>query len=281
LPDHKFSDLKFGLRGRLVAVTGGGSGIGRATCELLAADGATVVVLDRNRAGVDAAVSALHEAGAAAHGFAADVAAEDEVEHVVQEIEGTLGAVHGLVVSAGVSTAAPAETLALDEWVRVFNTNAAGAFICCQRFGSRMLARRAGSIVVVGSVDGLGGQPGRTAYASSKFAVHGLVHSLALEWGARGVRINAVAPSFVDTPMLRANIPPTFLEVVVDRTPMARLAEADDIAAAIMMLLSEASRFVNGVILPVDGGLLAGPFTRRSGSDLSSARLLEGGVYRE
>jgi NAD(P)-dependent dehydrogenase (short-subunit alcohol dehydrogenase family) len=273
--------MDFGTRGRLIAITGGASGIGLSTARILADEGADVVLLDRDEEAIEKAVAELRSAAAAIHGFVLDVTSENEIEDRFAEIETKVGPVDGLVASAGISIAAPAERLTADEWERVFSVNARGVFLSCRTAGSAMLSRGSGSIVIVGSIDGLAGQPGRTAYSASKFAAHGLVQSLALEWGRRGVRVNGVAPSFVDTPMLRANMPPAFIDTVIDRTPMGRIAKPEDIGHVVVSLLSDAMAFVNGIVIPIDGGLLAGPFTRRSGADLSSRRLLEAGLYEE
>ncbi|MBP0590472.1 SDR family oxidoreductase [Paraburkholderia sp. LEh10] len=273
--------MNYGLKDKVVAVTGGASGIGRAACELLAGEGAIVAVIDRDPVRNAETVARLRQQGAVASGYHVDVSQETDVSGCVTSIEQEFGPVYGLIVAAGISVAALAEDLKTDDWERVFKVNALGAFLCCRAFGAAMLSRRAGAIVVIGSIDGIGAQPGRTAYASSKFAVHGLVKSLAAEWANRGVRVNCVAPGLVDTPLLRTGMPARFVDAVVDRTPMGRIARPEDIASVAAMLLSSATNFVNGVIIPVDGGLLASPFTRKNGADLSSNRLLEAGIYTE
>lgn len=188
----------------------------------------------------------------------------------------------GTIASAGISGAGKAEALPLDEWSNVLGVNATGMLITCQAVGTRMIARGKGAIVAIGSIDGISGHPGRAHYVASKFAVTGLVKNLALEWGRHGVRVNCIAPNLVDTPLLRRGMPPAFLqEVVVDRTPMGRIAWPEEIASAALMLLSDASSYITGVVLPVDGGLSAGFFTHRQGADLSSTRLLEVGIYTE
>jgi NAD(P)-dependent dehydrogenase (short-subunit alcohol dehydrogenase family) len=145
-----------------------------------------------------------------------------------------------------------------------------------------MLTRHIGSIVLIGSVNSLGGQPGRMHYTASKHAVLGMVKNLAIEWGRRGVRVNGIAPGPVDTPLIRRNVPPTFFaSVFEDRIPLGRLARGEEIASASLMLLSDAASFVNGAMLVVDGGMTAGPFTRRQGADFGSRRLLEAGLYEE
>ena len=151
-----------------------------------------------------------------------------------------------------------------------------------QAFVPGMIERRSGSIVLIGSLNSLGGQPSRIAYTASKHAVLGMVRNLAIDWGRFGVRVNGIAPGPVDTPLLRRNVPPAFfLRVFEDRIPLGRLARADEVASATLMLLSDACSFVNGAMLPVDGGMTAGPYTRRQGADMGSNRLLEAGLYTE
>jgi NAD(P)-dependent dehydrogenase (short-subunit alcohol dehydrogenase family) len=277
----EYEMLNFGLDGKVVIVTGGASGIGLATARSLVKDGAKVMILDMKEDGVAAALDELRIPGADIQGAALDIRDEAALQSALVETERSLGTPFGLVACAGTSTASPAEVQGVEEWERVLSVNATGTFRCCRIFGARMLQAGEGAIVVIGSVSGLGAQAGRVAYATSKFAVNGLVKSLALEWGQRNVRVNCIAPTLVDTPMLRANLPPSFVSSIVDRTPMARIAASDDIALTAMALLSDATAFVNGAILPVDGGLTAGYMTRNNGRDLSSNLLLEKGLYDE
>ncbi|MCG7400325.1 SDR family NAD(P)-dependent oxidoreductase [Caballeronia zhejiangensis] len=277
--------LNFGLAGRVVVVTGGASGIGLASVIALAADGARVAVLDANEAGVQKAVEQARAVSASPDGVTGaviDVRDKAVLDVAAARVEEQLGPVNALIASAGVAGAGKAEDLTLDEWDHVFAVNVGGAFATCQAFARAMLARRAGSIVLLGSVDALGGQPGRTHYTASKHAIAGMVKNLAIEWGSRGVRVNGVAPNLVDTPMVQRGVPPRFIrDVVEDRTPLGRMARPEEIASASLMLLSDAASYVNGVMLALDGGLLAGPFTRRQGNDLGSRKLLEAGVYSE
>ncbi len=273
--------LNFGLNGKVVAISGGASGIGFATAAALARDGAKVAILDLEHDQVNSAVTRLGVAADRAIGITVDVRSEHAMAEAAAQVERELGNPFGLVASAGVSTASPAHAQPIDEWERVLSVNLTGAFITCREFGGRMRQSGGGSIVVIGSILGLGAQPARVAYSSSKFAITGMVKTLAMEWGLSGIRVNCVAPTLVDTPLLRANLPDGFLDLAVDRTPMGRIADTEDIALTVMMFLSDATRFVNGAILPVDGGLSTGFFTHRSGTDLLSKKLLEAGVYEE
>ena len=190
-----------------------------------------------------------------------------------------LGPAWGLIASAGIASADKAEDMTLEDLNKVLAVNVGGVLSTCQAFVRGMIERGSGSIVLLGSVDSLGGHPGRTHYTAGKHAVLGMVKNFAIEWGRHGVRVNGVAPSPVDSPMVRRGLPPAFIKnVVEDRTPLGRLARAEEIASASLMLLSDAASFVTGTMLPVDGGMMAGPFTRRQGAHMGSKRLLEAGV---
>lgn len=274
MPDLDFTN-------RRIAITGGASGIGYATAERLVRAGAHVALLDLSEERVNASAESLRRFGTEVAAVPLDVSDEHAVEAAAERLSASHGPYCGLVTSAGISIAAKAEALTAAQWTRVMNVNALGTFLCCRAFGARMIDVGRGSIVALGSIDGLGAHAGRAAYVSSKFAVHGLVRSLALEWARHGVRVNAVAPTFVDTPLLRNSIPEAFMETILDRTPMGRIASAEDIAGNILYLLSDLSGYVTGAILPVDGGITLGHVTRRGGADLSSRTLLTAGVYDE
>lgn len=277
--------LNFGLAGRVVVVTGGASGIGVASVLALANDGAHVAVLDMKTEDVAAAVSKGRDAarhGAKVIGAVVDVRQAATLATAAARVAAELGPAWGLIASAGIAAAGKAEDISLDEWNNLFAINVGGVLSTCQAFAPVMIGRRSGSIVLLCSVDGLGGHAARTHYTASKHAVAGMVKNLAIEWGRHGIRVNAVAPSPVDSPMVRRGLPPRFVDdVVLDRTPLGRLARAEEIASASLMLLSDAASFVTGVIVPVDGGMTAGPFTHRQGADLGSKRLLEAGIYSD
>ena len=277
--------LNYGLTGRVVVVSGATSGIGLASALALARDGAHVAILGTNAERMATAVKQVREASAGkakAIGILADVRNPVALTEAASSVAKELGEVSGLIASAGIAGAAKAEDLTLEELNNILAVNVGGVLSTCQAFVRGMIQRRTGSIVLIGSVNSLGGQPGRTHYTASKHAVLGMVKNLAIEWGRHGVRVNGIAPGPVDTPLLRRNVPPTFFSrVFEDRIPLGRLARADEIASASLMLLSDAASFINGAMVPVDGGMTAGPFTRRGGADMGSRRLLEAGVYSE
>jgi NAD(P)-dependent dehydrogenase (short-subunit alcohol dehydrogenase family) len=169
-------------------------------------------------------------------------------------------AVDVLVNNAGISSIGPAETTSAEEWRRVIDINLTGPFLLCQAFGARMLERGAGAIVNVASIAGLHGVSDRAAYNASKHGLIGLTRTLAAEWGGRGVRVNAVCPGWVKTPMDVADQAAGGYDDadITDRVPMGRFAAPQDIAAAVTWLADpQQAAFVNGVALPVDGGWIA------------------------
>lgn len=271
----------FDFSGHVVMVTGGASGIGLATAEALAAAGASVGVADLQSHAARDVVEAISRSGGQAMALPLDVRDAAATEAAVADLAARFGPVGGLVTAAGLSRPAPAESMDEASWDLVVDTNLKGMFLSCQAVGRRMLAHGRGAIVNISSVNALGGFAGRSNYCSAKFGVTGLTDVLAIEWGRRGIRVNAVAPNGVDTPLVRNGIPPSFVtEVLENRTPLGRMAEPAEVASVVLFLLSDAASYVTGATLPVDGGLCAGFYTNRQGADLASAALLKAGVYQ-
>lgn len=272
----------FDFSGHVVMVTGGASGIGLATAEALAAAGACVGVADLQSHAARDVAEAISRSGGQAMALPLDVRDAAATEAAVAELEARFGPVRGLVTAAGLSRPAPAETMDEASWDLVVDTNLKGMFLSCQAVGRRMLAHGRGAIVNISSVNALGGFAGRSNYCSAKFGVTGLTDVLAIEWGRRGIRVNAVAPNGVDTPLVRNGIPPSFVtEVLENRTPLGRMAKPAEVASVVLFLLSDAASYVTGATLPVDGGLCAGFYTNRQGADLASAALLKAGIYQD
>jgi NAD(P)-dependent dehydrogenase (short-subunit alcohol dehydrogenase family) len=249
----KHSDV---LRDKRILITGAASGIGLASARIFAASGAQIVVADRD-------ATALADAwrdGAAASSHATDVTDEQACDDLISRAVEAMGAVDGVFHSAGVSdVVAPALELKVADWQRVVDINLRGTFLICRAAGRHMIARGAGSIVTLSSVNGIGGIPRRHAYGPAKAAVAQLTRTLACEWGSAGVRVNALAPTYVNTPMIERLAAEGKLDVarLARRTPMGRLAKPEEIAHAGAFLLSDWSAFITGIVLPVDGGWLA------------------------
>lgn len=274
--------ISYGMKDRVICITGGASGIGRATALAAAKDGAHLAILDQRQEDIGRVLEEIRAWGVKAVGHALDVRDAAATADAARQIESGLGPVYALFASAGISRTSPAEKIREEDFDAVMDVNLKGLVLSCRELGRAMIGRGEGAIVLVGSIDGLGGHPGRLAYVASKYAVTGVTKNLALEWGRHGVRVNAVMPGFVDTPLLRANMPEGYIaNVVMDRTPLGRMARAEEIASVAMMMLSDGASYMNGAIVPVDGGMTAGYLTRARGGDYASMALLNSGDYVE
>jgi meso-butanediol dehydrogenase / (S,S)-butanediol dehydrogenase / diacetyl reductase len=246
------------VKGRSVVVTGGASGMGAACARLLADAGATVVIVDRDGAG--AADVAAGIGATVVPGDVTDSAFCDEAVATVVERNGRLDA---LVNAAGTIVRADALDTTDDDWYRQFRVNVDGTFFMSRAAVRTMKARGAGVIVNFGSIWGGTGGQGHAAYCAAKGAVHNLTRAMALDHARDGIRINAVAPGEVDTPMLRAGgraTPATDEELaaMAERTiPMARLAQPDEIARVVVFLASDDASYMTGAVVPVDAGYTA------------------------
>jgi len=231
------------LDGKVAVVTGGAKGIGAATVRVLERAGARVVVFD------------IHEVD----GISVDVTEPSNVVDGFARVAEQWGTIDILVNNAGRVARKPATELSLDEWQAVIDVNLTGTFLCSRAAHPYMKTRGGGSIVNVASIMGLsGGLFPNASYQASKGGVVNLTRALALEWAADGIRVNAVAPTFVNTEMTQQVFSnPDILNIVMQHTPLGRLPEVDDVAAAILYLCSPAARCVTGVVLPVDSGFLA------------------------
>jgi NAD(P)-dependent dehydrogenase (short-subunit alcohol dehydrogenase family) len=249
---------KFKLTGKTAVVTGAARGIGYAAVEALAEAGAKVILTDMNSDLLRAAVEALSAKGYQVDGELLDVTDVEGVQRVHDAIVARHGAVDILVNNAGIAISNhPAETMANQVWNKVIDVNLNGVFWCCRAFGKSMLERGSGSIVNVGSMSGfIVNRPQEQAnYNASKAAVHHLTKSLAAEWGARGVRVNSVAPTYIDTEMNKYVYEDAEMyRHWVGGTPMNRLGRTDEVASVILFLASEASSLMTGSIVLADGG---------------------------
>lgn len=249
---------RFRLKGELAVVTGGGRGIGLACAEALGGAGARLVLIEPEAAAGEAAAAGLRERGLSAEAMAGDVTDPARMEAIAEALAARGQAATILVNNAGIGqSGVPAEEVGDADWRRMMDVNLNGVFWCARAFGRPMLRAGRGSIVNLGSMSGtIANRPQpQTPYNVSKAAVHHLTRSLAAEWGGRGVRVNAVAPTYIETPMVLANplnrdrIPQWLAD-----TPMGRMGQAEEVAAAVLFLASGAASLVTGAVLAVDGG---------------------------
>ena len=249
---------KFRLDRKTALVTGGGQGIGLACAEALAEAGARVVIADRDGGIAQAGCESLKAKGLSTETVIMDVTDSGQVGQVADELVSRYGAVDILVNNAGIARSeTPAETVTDEHWLNVIDVNLNGTFWCCRAFGKHMLAAKSGSIVNIGSMSGfIVNKPQEQCfYNASKAAVHHLTKSLAAAWGARGVRVNAVAPTYIATPLnafVKSN--PQMYDAWIGGTPMGRMGEVDEIASVVLFLASQAASLMTGSIVLVDGG---------------------------
>ncbi|KXF76383.1 3-oxoacyl-ACP reductase [Paramesorhizobium deserti] len=250
---------KLKLDGRVAVVTGGGQGIGAACAQALGEAGATVIVAEMLPERVEAIVAELKKLGIKAHGVTLDVTKSSEVDAVAAGIVKEHGRVDILVNNAGVAQSdVRAEDTTDEHWRFHMDVNVDGLFWCCRAFGRQMLEQDKGAIVNIGSMSGfIVNKPQPQAfYNASKAAVHHLTKSLAAEWGARGVRVNAVAPTYIETPLTAFGIKenPEMYKTWLEMTPMARVGQPDEIASVVHFLASDAASLLTGSIVLADGG---------------------------
>ncbi len=248
------------LTGKIAAVTGAAGGIGAATCRALADQGAVAIVADRDEAAAETVAAALRGDGLSAHALAFDVTDEAAVAKAFAKIEATHGAPDILVNNAGVSIRKALTDLSLEEWELVQRVNVTGAFLCSREAARRMIPPRGGAIVNVASIMGLsgGGPYPNPAYKASKGALVNLTRALSVELAPAGVRVNAVAPTWVRTSFIGAlTKDPEAFGRIQALMPLGRIAEPEEVAAAILFLASPMASMTTGHVLTVDGGFLA------------------------
>ncbi|ATB38682.1 3-oxoacyl-ACP reductase [Cystobacter fuscus] len=248
------------LEGKAALVTGSGSGIGRATALLFAREGARVIVSDVNVPGAEETVAAIRKKGGEARFIRCDVSKSSEVEALIRGTVEAFGRLDCAVNNAGISgVMGPTGDYPEEAWDRIIATNLTGVWLCMKQEIQQMLKQGGGSIANTASVAGLVGFPMAPAYTAAKHGVVGLTKTAALEYAKANIRINAVCPGLVRTPMITDTTSknPQIEQALIADEPVGRMADPEEIAEALVWLCSGAASFITGAALPVDGGVVA------------------------
>ncbi len=248
----------FDLTGRLALVTGSARGIGRALAQGLAEFGAAVVLNARSAVQLDAEAAELRAAGHTVHVAAFDVTDRDAVQAAVARIEAEAGAIDILVNNAGIQHRAPLEDFPEEAWQRLLQTNVSGPFHVAQAVARGMIARGGGKIINIASVQSELARPNIAPYTATKGAIRNLTRGMCTDWARHGLQVNAIAPGYFRTELNQALVDdPAFSAWLERRTPAGRWGEVGELVGAAVFLASDASSFVNGQTLYVDGGITA------------------------
>jgi 3-oxoacyl-[acyl-carrier protein] reductase len=242
------------LQDKVSIITGAAQGIGLATALKFAREGAIVVICDIQPAAIEAAVSQCQALGAQAVGFTLDVTRREQVDAVVAAVKEKFGRIDVLVNNAGITKDARLQKMTLEQFDAVIDVNLRGVFHCAQAVADTMAAQGSGVILNASSVVGIYGNFGQTNYAATKFGVIGFTKTWARELGPKGVRVNAVAPGFIETPIL-STIPAKVIEQMQAHVPLKRLGKPEEIANVYAFLASDEASYVNGAVLEVSGGM--------------------------
>ena len=249
------------LLGKSAVVTGAAAGIGRATAELFAREGARLVLADINADGLSALRDSLGDVTGDVTVVTADVSKPEDVRRMIEVAVEEYGRLDIVIANAGIIPLASVVEATLDDWDEVMAIDGRGMFLTCKYAIEQMMSSGGGSIVCLSSISGVAGQPRQSTYGPAKFVASGLTKHLAVEWAGRGIRVNAVAPGTINTERVQ-RLPEEpggteYLEAVKAAHPMGRLGEPSEVAKAILFLASDEASFITGAILPVDGGFLA------------------------
>ena len=253
-------DRLFGIDGDTAMITGAGAGFGRVAALTLAAAGGRIAVTDIDEAAAAAVVREIEAAGGEALALRLDVADRAAIAEVTRAVASAFGGIEILINNAGITRRGPTETMSDEDWDAVVAVNMTAPFACAREAGRVMLEAGRGRIINIASIMGLVGNGlfSHLAYQATKGALVNMTRGLAVEWASRGIRVNAIAPTFFRT-RFGANLQqqPDMVRAVEERTPLGRFGEPEELAGAILYLASEASSMVTGHTLPVDGGWLA------------------------
>jgi NAD(P)-dependent dehydrogenase (short-subunit alcohol dehydrogenase family) len=249
------------LAGKSAVITGAAKGIGRATAEVFATEGARLVATDIDAAGLDRLREDLDSRGAECVTVVGDVSKPDDARRMIEAAVEHYGRLDVLVANAGIIPLRTITEATPEDWDEVMSIDGRGMFLTCKYAIEQMLRNGGGSIVCLSSISGMAGQSSQSTYGPAKFVASGLTKHLAVEWADRGIRVNAVAPGTIRTERVR-QLPAEpggaeYIEQIVRMHPMGRLGEPEEAARAIAFLASDEASFITGAILPVDGGYLA------------------------
>ena len=241
------------LSGKVSIITGAGQGIGRATAQKFAAEGAQVAVCDINLPAAQETVALIQRAGGEAVAFRVDVTDKASIDALVQAVMSKWGRIDTLVNNAGIVADAQLRKMTDEQFERVIDVNLKGVYHCTKAVVDIMLEQNSGVILNASSIVGLYGNFGQTNYAATKFGVIGMVKTWARELGRKGIRANAICPGFIETPIL-ASIPDKVIKMMEDKVPLGRLGKPEEIANTYEWLASDEASYINGAVIEVSGG---------------------------
>lgn len=250
----RFKDFAMRLKGKVSIITGGASGIGKATVLKFAQEGAIVAVCDLNQDAIDATVNEVKAAGGEAVGYIVNVTNKSQINDMVGDVKARFGRIDVLVNNAGIVQDAQLTKMTDEQFDLVIDINLRGVYNCAKAVVDTMVAQGGGVILNASSVVGVYGNFGQTNYAATKFGVIGFVKTWAKELGKKGIRANAVCPGFVATPILKA-MPEKVIQAMEERVPMKRMAQPEEIASLYAFLASDEASYINGAAIEITGGL--------------------------
>ena len=260
----------FSLNNRTILVTGSGSGIGKATAIMLGELGATVVVVDQNKRSCEATVNQLRTSNVEAYGIVVDISDSTGVDQMYQEIVNKFGKLDGVIHCAGIGIEKTILETTLEDWDRIIAVNLTGTFLCAQGAARIMVDQQYGRIVLMGSAAGERGGTGRTAYGASKGGVSAITRVMAVELAELGITVNALAPGAIETELVSTMHDAETRESYCARIPVNRYGSPEEVAATAVFLVCEESSYLNGVVLPIDGGFMSGGVIKRRANPSTS-----------
>ncbi|MGQ9845069.1 MAG: 3-oxoacyl-[acyl-carrier-protein] reductase [Caldisericia bacterium] len=243
------------FKDKVAIVTGGASGIGKEVSKIYSFEGAKTVIFDVDEVSIKNFEKEIKDKGFYLEGYKVDVSNFEEVSKITNQVYDKFGKIDILINNAGITRDNFLTKMSIDEWNKVISINLTGTFNCTKAVIPFMYEKESGVIINVSSVVAIYGNIGQSNYIASKAGVIGLTKGWAKEFGKKGIRVNAVAPGFIKTPMTD-KVPEKVIEIMISKTPLGRMGEAEEVAKSIAFLSSDDASFITGVILNVDGGLV-------------------------